>query len=272
MPSGRLRLLGALLVVLVLGVSHVTTAMWRGAATVPGATLQTGRLDVKLNGADAIADFAPLDVSGLVPGLTRATEVTVSNAGTVPLDYSVVLSGTDGDGKHLFTNLATRVTDGTGDALTCSGTATAGPRKLAPGTSEKLCVQVGLPASASTTLFGSATTVSIVIRSSVRSAWTDDAVAGGTQLAAVNPSALAPSVSCVSGSLRLSWAPVPGATGYVVHSSLLGDQPVLGPDVTSYLLASVLGTVTVRAVYGSSDWVSAPSRGAQVLLGLCSLV
>jgi predicted ribosomally synthesized peptide with SipW-like signal peptide len=171
---------------LVVGVGATGTyAYWTDQAVITGTTIQAGTIDLKAstNGgttyADNPTDFTTMNVSTMVPGDTTAGIITIKNNGTAPLTYSATSFGSNGDSKSLATALAVKVTldtstTGTGRAVTCAGTQLAGsgttigltatnlmssasPRTLAAGASEKICIQVGLPAAADTALQGATT-------------------------------------------------------------------------------------------------------------------
>jgi hypothetical protein len=114
----------------------------------------------------------------MVPGSTSAGVLTVRNNGTVPLKYTAAGSATNADGKNLAAALVVKVTadtatSGAAGARTCPGAALTGTgtsltggvvgagRLLAAGTSEKLCVQVTLPATAASALQGAATSATL---------------------------------------------------------------------------------------------------------------
>jgi len=140
-------------------------AFWTGSATIPGTTIHSGSVDVKLNGADNDStSFATLGVSGLTPGGSTAVVITVSNGGASPLTYYVDAAASNADGKGLGAALVVRLTGaaavtGTGTARSCGGAVVPGsgtsfapnlvpsasPRSLAPGSSETFCLQATLP-------------------------------------------------------------------------------------------------------------------------------
>jgi len=120
-----------------------------------------------------------MNVSTMVPGDTTAAVLTLKNSGTAPLNYTATSVGSNGDTKSLATNLTVKVTldtatSGSGRAVTCPGTAiansgttvglTATPlitsnpvQTLAAGSTQTVCIQVGLPAAAPSSLQGATT-------------------------------------------------------------------------------------------------------------------
>ena len=98
---------------------------------VSGSTFTAGTLDLKVNNSDAYATTT-LSMTAMVPGNTSAEVLTVKNAGTAPLKYSLSGGLTGTDAALYSTNSALRLTvtlggakSGTGNASTCTaGTAT----------------------------------------------------------------------------------------------------------------------------------------------------
>ncbi|TIC85512.1 hypothetical protein [Nocardioides sp. GY 10127] len=155
-----------------------TQAFWTDSVVVGGATIATGTLDLQADGADSVASFSDLSLSGLVPGSSTAAVLTLENNGTVPLAWTATSSGTNTDGKGLLTALEVDVTGassvtGSGLAQTCSGSSLAGAatvlggslvstkRTLAAGASETVCVEVTLPLTAALGLSGATTDVTL---------------------------------------------------------------------------------------------------------------
>jgi len=163
LTSSRTRFLLAcgLAAVLLLG-TRGTLAFWADAAPVAPGTIESGNVDLTLDGADDTS-FSALDISGMLPGNSTAAVVTVRNAGQSPLTYGVDATATDPDGKGLRNALQVRVTGaaavtGTGSNRTCAGSTLPGSgtsfgtglvpassRSLAPGAQESVCVQATLP-------------------------------------------------------------------------------------------------------------------------------
>ncbi len=163
-----------------LGVGSVGSyAYWTRSVTVPSSSFTAGNLDLLVNAtASDVVTFSALSLGGMAPGNTTAGVLTVKNAGSVTLKYTVATGTTNVDGKGLAAALTGKVTGagtvtGTAPTATCSGTALSGTasgfttdlvttgRVLAPNTSETLCVQAGLPATAANTLQTAATTITL---------------------------------------------------------------------------------------------------------------
>ena len=269
MPRLRaLRIGAALAVLLVLSVGRGTAAYWSDAGTVPGGTIRTGSIDLRVDGQDAVGGYAPLDLPRLVPGQTSATVLTVGNVGSVALQWTASTTGTNASNGLLGALRLVVTGASTTDGSTCGGAPLAGSgttvggalvgtaRTLGPGDAEQVCVQVGLPAGAPETLAGRATDIVIALRGTT-GGWSDAADVDGIWLATV-PLA-APTVTCsgVAGvNLTMSWSEVPGAKEYRVFD-LLGALVATIP--AGGLLQASLGGLTggtVRAVFGS-EWVSA---------------
>ena len=252
-----LRLAAALALLLALTVDHGTAARWSDTGSVPGGEIRTGRVDLRVDGQDAIAGYAPLDLPRLVPGATAAAVLTVANAGNVPLQWTAATAGTN-PGDALLGAVQVRMTGASSvTGSTCGGTALSGtPRDLEPGASETVCVQVGLPADAPVALAGTSTELTIAVQGSTMG-WSDAATVGGVDLAAVE--LVPPAVRCAGlpgVDLAVSWTPVPGATEYRVVGGLgipLGT--VAAGDPLEFVLGALTGA-TVRAYFGGS-WVSA---------------
>lgn len=173
--SARIRAALSLGVVLSVGATS-TFAYWTDAATVSGTTFTAGTIDLKTNGSDNVTGYTTLNLSTMVPGNSTAAVLTIANTGTAPLKYTGTATATNADGKDLRSALVVKVTSDatTSGALpttTCPGTAIAGSgtslngallptgRLVAAGASEKVCVQVTLPAAAATALQGATTSV-----------------------------------------------------------------------------------------------------------------
>lgn len=165
---------------LVLGLGTTGTyAYWTDSVPVTGTTISTGTIDLRVDGADAVAGWATMSLAGMVPGNSTAATLTVTNSGTAPVHYWADASAGNADGKGLGAALVVKVTgdagtSGAAPATTCAGAALAGtgtsfgvdlvgsaasPRLLAPGASETLCVQATLPTDASSALQGASTDV-----------------------------------------------------------------------------------------------------------------
>lgn len=174
--SGRLRAAIGLGVVLGAGVVS-THAFWTDAVTVTGASFSTGAIDLQVNGQDSGVDLTSINLSGMVPGNSTAAVLTVSNVGTTKLKYTATSTATN-DGKNLAAALVVKITGdtattGSAPGKTCAGTALTGAgtslsgsvvstgRLLNVGASERLCVQVTLPATAASSLQSATTNATL---------------------------------------------------------------------------------------------------------------
>lgn len=154
-----------------------TYAAWNDAATVTGATISSGTLDLKVNGGsgdvDNIPTWTPLQLTNMAPGESIASVLTVKNSGTVPITLAMTATAAanDANGNQLVDAARVRIFRGGAASLedlvyprvqTCSGTdqvfgganggqlgATAAPVvtgvALAPAGSTTFCVEVALP-------------------------------------------------------------------------------------------------------------------------------
>lgn len=153
-----------------------TFAYWTEAVTVSGAAFTAGAIDLKANNLDTVTGYTSMNLSTMVPGNSMAGVLTIKNTGTAPLKYTAATTATNTDGKNLMGNLIVKVTGatsvtGSSPTMTCGGTTITGSqttlngslistaRLLAAGASETVCVQVSLPAAASSTLQGATTNV-----------------------------------------------------------------------------------------------------------------
>lgn len=178
--SGRIRALLSLGVALGLG-SISTFAYWTDGVAISGTAFTAGTLDLQVNNLDAYATTT-LGMSAMVPGNSSAEILTIKNAGTAKMKYTLSggLAGTDAAayntaGALKLTVLSGATVSGSGVSATCIGgtsvypataltnvTSTAiistrrGP--LAAGGTEALCFQVSFDAAAATTLQGKVAT------------------------------------------------------------------------------------------------------------------
>lgn len=106
--------------------------------------------------------------------------------------------------------------------------------------------------------------------------WTDPVPVTGTTLATVLPTA--PVVVCGTlqiGSVTVNWTPVPSATGYRLFFGTGGATTVdVAAGVTSRTFTGTTGTFSVRAIFGTTSWLSPTSNSKQYsslagLLGTC---
>ncbi len=174
--SGRIR---AVLCLALLGGLGVTTsqAYWTDDVQISGTTFTAGTLDLEINDADPFSTATVLSMSNMVPGNTSAQVLTVENAGTAPLKYTLA-GGLTGTGAAAYnTSGALRLTivlngtkSGSGNTSTCTGGTTIyGPAALTSTTTtsilttrpaaplvttatESLCFQVTFDAAAPTSL------------------------------------------------------------------------------------------------------------------------
>lgn len=136
MKSTRVRALLSLGIIL--GLTSVSTlAFWTDEATMSSGTIQSGTLDLKLDGADNLPSTTKLAITNLVPGESVAATVNVQRpAGTVAFTYSV--SGKVNEANELATGLRFKVFAGTAGAPTTNAngirTQTCGGTQLAGGT------------------------------------------------------------------------------------------------------------------------------------------
>lgn len=155
-----------------------TMAYWTDSVTVQGTMFSAGTIDLKVENSDGPVSFTTINLANMVPGNTTAGVLEIKNAGSASLKYDAVSSATNADGKDLRGTLVVKVTGdtattGSKPSQTCSGSALAGTgtslnaalittkRLLAAGASERLCLQVTLPAAAPSALQGAATEVTI---------------------------------------------------------------------------------------------------------------
>ncbi len=173
--AGRIRALLSLGVALGIGAVG-TFAYWTDDVVISGSTFTSGILDLQVNGENSIPAYTSLNMSNMVPGNSIAAVLTVKNNGTAPLKYTATSVAVNTPaGKDLASALTVKITgdaaiSGSGLAKTCGGAALAGTGTslngslvsaarplLAANSSETLCVQVTLNASASTLLQGGST-------------------------------------------------------------------------------------------------------------------
>lgn len=175
--SARLRAALGLAVVLALATPG-TYAHWADEVQVSGTTITSGTIDLRVDGQDQVTGYTTLNIAPMVPGNSTAAVLTIRNSGTAPLKYTASTSATNVDGKSLGAALAVKVTGdpattGTAPATTCAGASLPGTAisldgpmlstrtLLAPGASEKVCVQITLPPDAVPALQGATTSIGI---------------------------------------------------------------------------------------------------------------
>jgi predicted ribosomally synthesized peptide with SipW-like signal peptide len=154
-----------------------TLAYWTDEVTVDGTTLTTGTINLQVNGQESITGYAGLSISNMVPGNSTAAVVTVKNAGSAPLKYTIASTYTDSPPTSVGANLAALVTTatavtGSSPTATCggaqiqtgtsfNGTLVSTPRLLAAGATEQLCLQATLSAAAPSSLQGGSTVLNL---------------------------------------------------------------------------------------------------------------
>lgn len=232
---------GAALVFLVLMLGNSTQAKWTAAATIPGARVQTGLLDLQVD------DFSALSAVDLVPGQTVQTGVRVTNSGSVPLDFGLSLTGND---AGLVDALALDARAGG-----CGGSMPS--YRLAPGGTSELCVRVVLSNEASRDLAGLTTPLTLNVTAS-NGGWTDPVALTGSSLSTV--AIQAPTLSCTVLGAPMGVNPVPGATSYRLHGVLGGVVEVTLDQLGSLgdVIMGLGGLLSAQAVFGSQAWVSDP--------------
>lgn len=178
--SGRVRALLSLGIALGFGAVG-TFAFWTDDVVISGSAFTAGTLDLKVNNSDAYATTS-LSMSAMVPGNTSAELLTVKNAGTAALKYTLTggLAGTDAAayntaGALKLTILSGATITGSGNSATCTGgtsvypataltnvttTAIIGTRRgpIAAAGTEVLCFQITFDAAAPTGLQGKTAT------------------------------------------------------------------------------------------------------------------
>ncbi|AOW92869.1 hypothetical protein BFN03_09760 [Rhodococcus sp. WMMA185] len=136
-----------------------TLAAWSDTATATSGVFSTGSIDLQLDGEQGNPDayaFATLTKENMSPGERVAAELPVENTGTTPFNYTMLAAASSSD---LAPHMVFKVTNGTSDGELCSGDRLGpdtwlvegdsvdpfdGPRTLAPGQSENLCIQMRL--------------------------------------------------------------------------------------------------------------------------------
>ncbi|WP_460736785.1 TasA family protein [Nocardioides ginkgobilobae] len=147
-----------------------TQAYWTDAATVSGATITSGSLDLEVESQDSYT-WTALSISDLAPGESTAESLTISNAGTTPFTVSIASEVSASSEAMRTAVLATVRSGGAASTVSatypreeeCAGTTTTyGPAALpvaptpvlgpsdpiAPGGSLTFCVLLALDAAA----------------------------------------------------------------------------------------------------------------------------
>jgi predicted ribosomally synthesized peptide with SipW-like signal peptide len=260
-----------------------TLAAWTDSVAVNGTTIGAARVDLKVQGLDAVSSFTALATSSMGPSAVTAGILTVKNNGTVPLDYYVTAAATNTDGKGLASALAVQVTGasavtGTYPNASCAGTSltnsatsfttpfvgsAAAPRTLAAGATETLCVQAGLAANAATSLQNATTNVTFSFTAATNPTptnWSDSVAVGATTIS--TPAVTTPVLNCAGQNKNVSnvaWAST-NATSYEVHYGPTSSTI----DTTTTSPYSIpmpgSGTIYIIAIYGNSTWMSGASN------------
>jgi predicted ribosomally synthesized peptide with SipW-like signal peptide len=175
-PGARDRVLAVLALGTVLGLGAVgTMAAWTDDSTAT-SSFSTGSVSLRLTATNLkAAAFDDLTVANLAPGRSIAGRILVRNRGTLPFSYTLAIAATNPDGDDLESALRTVVMpggtiSGSGTSETCTsgtstpinrlglaGSAVAMSNQRAAGTDEWVCVQVGLPTDAVTSVQSAST-------------------------------------------------------------------------------------------------------------------
>jgi predicted ribosomally synthesized peptide with SipW-like signal peptide len=179
--SLRARIAVVLGIVLALGAAPAW-AYWQSQQSVPSSSFTLGRLDLQVNGQDAVTTFTALNTGAIMPGQSVAGVLTVKNNGSIPLSYYAQAQASTALGKAFVVKVTgDSAVSGAYPTATCPGSAlpnsatsfqtsaaqllgtNAARRQLAPGASETVCVQATVSTSstvAPSSLQGTSTTVS----------------------------------------------------------------------------------------------------------------
>lgn len=170
------RVLAVLGLGMVLALGAVSTsAYWTDQATVAGGTFTAGKLDLKVG--DPATDNDPPEfttnfaMTGMVPGNSKDGVLKVTNAGDVPLIYTVTASATNAGGGADQLGAAIRMTVVAG--TDCGATAlqsnvapsavNVSRPALGGGAAANLCFRATLPAGANTALQGTSTVITLTL-------------------------------------------------------------------------------------------------------------
>lgn len=150
----------------VLGLGTVgTLAVWTDESTATSGTFSTGTVDLKV-GNPAVDNNPPqfstdLALSQMAPGSTKDAVLRVTNAGTLPVTYTLASTATNTGTDQLGSAMNLQVHAGTSCSGTpintpqkLHGTAFSSPRALAAGATESLCFRAVLPTTAPSVLQG----------------------------------------------------------------------------------------------------------------------
>lgn len=161
-----------------------TLGWWNDTATVQGAALSAGTLDVEVDGVEGnptAHTWTALTMADMAPGEARAAQLIVANAGSTPFTWSVTgrSTGTLTGALDLLARAGgTVTTDATYPRVdTCSGSGgtvgaltgahapvdVGGTLTLVPGAQTTLCVVVTLRADAAGSYQGATGAVELVV-------------------------------------------------------------------------------------------------------------
>lgn len=161
---------GGLLLVSV-SAGAMSLALFTDTQAVGGNAFTAGTIDITASPASAL-----LTSSTLMPGDTVNGELTIANAGTATLRYSMTSASTNADGKNLATQMTLVVKTLGTNCATFDGTtvytgslnaaaigdptagADSGDRTLSAATNEHLCFRAALPIASGNSFQGAATT------------------------------------------------------------------------------------------------------------------
>lgn len=143
-----------------------TMAAWTDAAPVTGVTIKSGTMNLQVSKTaggtfvESISDYTALSATGMFPGNSTAGLISVKNAGSGAITYTLTGAAADqGTPAGLGAQLTAKVTTatavtGSGLSSTCGGTTLSqGPvngsllpaaRPLAVNAVETLCIQITL--------------------------------------------------------------------------------------------------------------------------------
>lgn len=164
--ENKLRLaLAGTVVLVVVATTGTTRALWHEEASIKPGTVTTGNLELLAEGQPETYLFDALSQANLAPGDVSSAPLTITNGGSTDLVYQLeaVTTGSTNATTPATADidLASALTLSVTDDAICDGTephsgvktlyqgplstaAFAGSR-LAPSSSEELCVTVGLP-------------------------------------------------------------------------------------------------------------------------------
>ena len=160
--------------------SLFAAAFFTAQTTVSDNQFTTGTLDLTASPATAAMTFSQIVPQGI--DKAHRAELVLTNSGTLPLRYAMRTTATDPDGKGLANQLSLEIGApsyacdsahasydttlyfgpvGSGAIGDPTSGAQAGDRVLTPGTTEKLCFNVFLPANVGNEYQGATTTTTL---------------------------------------------------------------------------------------------------------------